>query len=286
MKRDFISLSELSARANEARRLTVAGIHAAGSGHPGGSLSCVDVLTVLYWCMRFDPANHHWVERDRFVLSKGHAAPALYAVAAVAGLLDMRAVRSLRKLGSPLQGHPHVGTLPWVETSTGSLGQGFSAAVGMALGLRHQGIDARVYSLLGDGEMQEGEVWEALMSAAHYRLNGLCAILDYNKLQSDARNKQIMNLEPLGQKLRSFGWNVIDIDGHDLKAIDNALTEAQSCKSHPSFIVAHTIKGAGVDYMADRPEWHGSVKLSDADLQRALIGLGVNEDEMMRYFHD
>lgn len=285
MNRDLIPLTELRDRATEARRLALVGIHAAGSGHPGGSLSCIDLLTVLYARMRFDLLDPQWIERDRFILSKGHAAPALYAVGACAGLIDKRQLRNLRKLGSPLQGHPHVGVLPWVETSTGSLGQGFSAALGMALGLRHQRSDARVYALLGDGEMQEGEVWEALMSAAHFGLDRLCAILDYNKLQSDSRNSLIMNFEPLGDKLRSFGWHVIEINGHDLAAIDEAFSSAEHHKTQPSFIIAHTVKGAGVDYMAHKPEWHGSVKLSDIDLSRALAALGVTEHDIASYFY-
>lgn len=286
MRRDLPPLAELQARATQARRLTLSAIHAAGSGHPGGALSCVDLLTVLYARLRFDPAEPTWVQRDRLVLSKGHAAPALYAVGALVGLLPLDALRGFRKLGSPLQGHPHVLTTPWVETSTGSLGQGFSVAVGMALGLRHQGLDGRVYAVLGDGELQEGECWEALMSAAHFRLGGLCALLDYNKLQSDDRNARIMNLEPLGDKLRAFGWAVTDIDGHDLAAIGEALDEAAATTDRPSFIVAHTTKGRGVAYMEDRPEWHGSVKLSEDDITRALTGLGVPADELRSYLHD
>jgi len=267
-----------------ARRLSLAAIHAAASGHPGGVLSAIDIMTVVFQRhLRFDAANPHWEDRDRFVLSKGHAAPALYAVAALAGMYPPTELRGLRKLGHPLQGHPHVGTTPWVEASTGSLGQGFSAGVGMALGLKHVRRNARVYVLLGDGEMQEGQVWEALMCGAHHGTDNLCAILDYNKLQSDDRNENIMALEPLADKIRSFGWQVQEVDGHDLAAIDSALAIAAQRRQSPSFMIAHTIKGKGVPFMEGRPEWHGSVKLRDEDLDRALTALDVGAADVQRY---
>jgi len=273
-----------TAKAREARRLALLAIHTAGSGHPGGVLSCTDLLVGLYAQLRCDPADHCWPQRDRLVLSKGHSAPALYAVAALSGLMPIDNLKGFRKLNQPLQGHPHVGATPWVETSTGSLGQGFSAALGMALGLRHQGNPARVFVLLGDGELQEGEFWEAMLCAAHYRLGNLCAILDYNKLQSDDYLATVLAVEPLADKIRSFGWQLQEIDGHDPAAIRGALETAGRSEA-PSFIIAHTLKGKGVGYMEGKPEWHGSVKLSDADLVRALTDLGASPSEIDGYLN-
>jgi transketolase len=277
-------LDQIPDIACQARRLALASIHAAASGHPGGVLSAMDLLVVLYFRhLHFDPVRPDWPQRDRFVLSKGHAAPAQYAVAALAGCLPVAELRGLRKLGHALQGHPHVGSLALVETSTGSLGQGFSAAVGMALGCRHQGNSARVWAMLGDGELQEGQCWEAFMCAAHYRLANLCVVIDYNKLQSDASNEQVMGLEPLSAKIAAFGWRVAEIDGHDVAAIDSAYAAATRHGDGPTCIIAHTIKGQGVSYMAGRPEWHGSVRLSDDDLFRALLDLGVTDSEAAAY---
>ncbi|NJD05703.1 MAG: transketolase [Methylococcaceae bacterium] len=270
--------------ANTARRLVLLAIHAAGSGHPGGALSCTDLLIGLFSHMRYDPANPEWPERDRLVLSKGHSAPALYAVAALSGMFAVQQLKGFRKLGHSLQGHPHVGATPWVETSTGSLGQGFSAALGMALGLRHQGNLARVFVLLGDGELQEGELWEAMLCGAHFNLGKLCAILDYNKLQSDDYLAKVLAVEPLADKIRSFGWHLQEIDGHDPSAIQTALETADRCDT-PSFIIAHTLKGKGVGFMEGRPEWHGSVKLSDADLSQALTDLGASPSEIDGYLN-
>ncbi|HEY1963049.1 MAG TPA: transketolase, partial [Rhizomicrobium sp.] len=213
-------VAQIEHAANFTRRHAIASIYHAGSGHPGGALSCADILACL-----FGAELHFWSgkiddpDRDRFVLSKGHAAPALYAIAGHHGFCDARAALGLRKLNSPFQGHPHVLDLPWVETSTGSLAQGFSVALGMAMGLKLQKIPARVYALLGDGELQEGEVWEAAMCGAHHKLSNLCAIVDYNKLQSDDRNASIMGLEPLASKWRAFGWAAAEIDGHDIEQI-------------------------------------------------------------------
>ena len=260
--------------AKEIRRLTVAAIYRAGSGHPGGSLSCADILAALYgaelYIPRDDPES---ADRDRFILSKGHAAPALYAAWAACGLTSIQTALSLRKLGSRAQGHPHVIDMPLAETSTGSLGQGFSVGVGMAIGLMHQRRPARVYALLGDGECQEGEVWEAAMSAAHFGLSNLCAIVDYNKLQSDDRNANIMGLEPLEAKWKAFGWNVCEIDGHDLSAILAALSLSRKETERPSVIIAHTVKGRGVPYMEDQPAWHGSVKMTPQQAHDALDAL-------------
>ena len=217
--------------ARQIRYLSIAGIYHAGSGHPGGSLSCADLLAALYGGeLRLDPERPEDPERDRFVLSKGHAAPALYGAWAATGLLDPEETITLRKMGARLQGHPHVLDTPLAETSTGSLGQGFSVAIGMALGLRHKGSDARVYTVLGDGELQEGEVWEGAMAAGHHRIGNLCALIDYNKMQSDARCEEILALEPLAEKWWAFNWNVIEIDGHTW-AKSCALFEARNASA-------------------------------------------------------
>jgi transketolase len=244
------SPSVLEAQLAEAARFvrchTVAAITRAGSGHPGGALSSADLLACLYGAeLNVWPATVDDPNRDRFVLSKGHAAPALYAVGAYYGFCGRAAALNLRKLNSPFQGHPHVLDLPFVETSTGSLGQGISVAIGMAIGLKLQGIRAHVYTMLGDGELQEGEVWEAAMSGAHHSLDNLCAIIDYNKLQSDNCNDAIMRLEPLAAKFEAFGWSVLEIDGHDIAAILAAFGQASETRGKPTVIIAHTIKGKG-----------------------------------------
>lgn len=271
-------LSEkIAAVAARTRQLAIAGIYRAGSGHPGGAMSCADLLAALYASeLNLPGGNTADPARDRFVLSKGHGAPALYAVWAAMGYVADDVPLSLRRLGSRAQGHPHVLDLPLSETSTGSLGQGFSVAIGMALGLRHQGIPARVYTMLGDGECQEGEVWEGAMSAAHHGLSNLCAVIDYNKLQSDDRNANIMGLEPFAEKWRAFGWHAAEIDGHDIGAILNALAAAAATPGRPSVIIAHTIKGKGVSYMEDIPAWHGSVKMKPEETQQALRELGAS----------
>jgi transketolase len=264
----------LSQAAATVRRFSLEMIHAAGSGHPGGCLSAADLLVYLFHHqLRFDPANPHWPERDRFVLSKGHACPAFYAVAALVGIIPREQLSEFRKLDGRLQGHPHVVDTPWVETSTGSLGQGFSASVGMALGLRHHASKSRVYAMLGDGELQEGEVWEAAMCAGHFRLSNLCAIVDYNKMQSDATNAEIMSLEPLAAKWSAFNWQALEIDGHDFAQMAIAFEAARSTTDRPTVIIAHTIKGKGVSYMEGVPSWHGSVKLRDEELAQALAEL-------------
>ncbi len=271
----------LSALAQAARRDALTMIYQAGSGHPGGALSAIELLTQLYFRqLRFRPEQADWTGRDRFVLSKGHACPALYAIGALAGLLPRAALATFRRLEGPLQGHPHVGATPWVEASTGSLGQGFSAAIGMALGLRHQGLENEVYAMLGDGELQEGQVWEGAMFAAHYRLNKLCVLIDYNKLQSDDTNARVLGLEPLADKWRAFGWELHEIDGHDLPQIEAALSAFRQPRSRPFAILAHTAKGKGVRYMEGQPPWHGSVKLSAAQLRDALVDLGCDEAEI------
>jgi transketolase len=266
------------------RMHAIASIYHAGSGHPGGAMSSADLFACLYGAeLNVWPSGVSDPGRDRFVLSKGHAAPALYAAGARFGFCDAKEALKLRKLGSPFQGHPHVLDLPWVETSTGSLGQGISVAVGMALGLRIQKNPARVYTMLGDGEMQEGEVWEAAMSAAHHRLARLTAVVDYNKLQSDAHNDAIMRLEPLAEKWRAFGWDVQEIDGHDIAAILEAFRNTglnAEMNKVPSLIIAHTIKGKGVPYMENIPAWHGSVKFTRAQAEEALTALGADAGQI------
>lgn len=262
--------------AQQIRRDALEIIYAAGSGHPGGALSCADLIAhiachELHW-PQFD-ANE--LNRPRFVLSKGHACPALYAAAAATGLINREDLASFRRLNGKLQGHPHVINTPWAETSTGSLGQGFSVAIGMAMGLRHQNSSAPVMAMLGDGELQEGEVWEGAMCAGHYRLNQLIAIIDYNKLQSDDLNANIMGLEPLRAKWEAFNWHVIEIDGHDLVAIATAFNRARTQTQQPTAIIAHTVKGKGVTFMEGAPQWHGSVKLRGEELARALQDLAA-----------
>jgi transketolase len=242
----------------------------AGSGHTGGSLSAADIVTALYFSkMRHKPDDPVWRERDRFILSKGHAAPLLYAVLAMAGYFDKTALKTLRKLGSPLQGHPCSRVLPGVEISTGSLGQGLSVSNGIAMGLKMDNLSSRVYCLLGDGETQEGQVWEAAMTAAHYKLDNLCAIIDLNGLQIDGPVSKVKAIEPVASKWSAFGWNVIDIDGHDMKEILEALDEAETVKGKPSVILAHTIKGKGVSFFEGKVEYHG-IAPTPEELEEAL----------------
>ncbi len=246
----------------------------AGSGHTGGSLSAADIVTALYFYkMRHNPKDPKWRERDRFILSKGHAAPLLYAVLALSGYFDRSLLNTLRKLGSPLQGHPCSKMLPGIEVSTGSLGQGLSIANGIAMGLKMDGLSSRVYCLLGDGETQEGQVWEAAMTAAHYRSDNLCAIIDNNGLQIDGHCCDVMALEPIVDKWNAFGWHVIDIDGHNMEAILDALGEAETVKGKPTMIVARTIKGKGVSFFEGKVQYHGMAPTRE-ELEKALKELG------------
>ena len=257
---DVATLADI---AREGRTQILRMLTHAGSGHPGGSLSAIDILTVLYFSrMRYDPANPHWEGRDRFILSKGHCVPAQYFCMAKAGYFPMDLLVTLRKLGSPLQGHPDRVALPGIEAATGSLGQGLSVAVGMALGLKLANASPRVYCVLGDGETQEGQIWESAMSgpklgAPDHHLDNLCAILDYNGIQLDGFVKNILDLEPVTEKWKAFGWAVLEIDGHDFSQIDKALDQAEAIKGKPTMIVAHTVKGKGVSFMENDPEWHG-----------------------------
>lgn len=276
--------TQIAEAARFTRRHLIASIYRATSGHPGGALSCAEIMATLFGAeLNFWPDAQNDPHRDRFVLSKGHACPTLYAIAAWHGFCDKKASLSLRRLGSPFQGHPHVKDLPWVETSTGSLGQGFSVAMGMAMGLRMQKKTSRVYALLGDGEMQEGSVWETAMCSAHHKLDNFCIIIDYNKMQSDALNEDICGLHPLGDKWRAFGWNVIEIDGHNTKEILSALRKASTTKGQPTAIIANTIKGKGVPYMEGSPAWHGSVKLSREQAVTALEALACTPEEIKEF---
>lgn len=256
--------SAIRARANTIRRHIISMIHSAGSGHPGGSLSAADIVTTLYFReMRLDPERPDWPDRDRFVLSKGHAAPVLYAALAERGYFPVEDLMTLRKLGSPLQGHPDMKKLPGVEMSTGSLGQGLSAANGMALAAKLDDRDYRVYVLLGDGELQEGQVWEAAMAAAHYGLDNLTAFVDFNGLQIDGPVTEVMSPLPLPEKWRAFGWEVIEIDGHDVEQIIEAVAKAKNVKGRPTVVIAETVKGKGVSFMEAEVDWHGTAPKDD-----------------------
>ena len=251
-------LTELKRIANNVRISIIEGVYNAKSGHPGGSLSIADVLTYLYFEeMKIDPANPKWEERDRFVLSKGHTAPALYATLAERGYFPKEEVKTFRKTTSRLQGHPDMKGVPGVDMSTGSLGLGFSAACGMALSGKFYGKDYRVYTMLGDGESEEGQVWEAAMFAAHYKLDNLVAFLDLNGLQIDGPITEVMNPTPHDEKFLAFGWNVITINAHDFSEIEAALAEARNTKGKPTVIIAKSVKGKGVSYMENKCEWHG-----------------------------
>ena len=254
--------------------------HGAKAGHPGGSLSAADVFTYLYFKeLNIDPQNPKWEGRDRFVLSKGHTAPGLYAALAYRGFFPVDDLPTLRHIDSYLQGHPNMSTVPGVDMSTGSLGQGISCACGMALGLKKQGSTARVYTLLGDGEMQEGQVWEALMFAAHYRLDNLCVIIDHNGLQIDGTNEKVMGLGSIPDKLRAFGLNVFQIDGHDFQAMEKAFDAARQVKGKPSAIVLETTKGKGVSYMEGQVGWHGKAP-NDEEYARGMAELSAQLAEL------
>ena len=271
----------------KARALSLISIYHAESGHPGGVLSCIDLITYIFLKeMSFDPKDFSVKERDRFILSKGHCAPALYAVASICGILEENRLNGLRKLNHELQGHTCRTTTPWVEASTGSLGQGFSFAIGQSMGLKIQNIKNRIFVMIGDGEMQEGQIWEGAMFAAHHNLNNLCAIIDYNKMQSDDLNKNIIKLEPLFEKWQSFGWNVIEIDGHNFDEIETGLALASACTDKPSVIIANTIKGKGVSFMENVPTWHGSVKLTNEDISLSLAELGYSNEEISGVLND
>ncbi|WP_331618354.1 transketolase [Serpentinicella sp. ANB-PHB4] len=269
-----ITISELQERATSIRKNIIEMLHESGSGHPGGSLSAADILTVLFFHeMNLDPKNPKLDNRDRFVLSKGHAAPVLYATLVEKGFFPKEELFKLRKINAMLQGHPDMKGTPGVEMSTGSLGQGFSAACGMAIAGKLDKKDARVYALLGDGELQEGLVWEAAMSASHYKLDNLTAIVDYNRLQIDGFNDDVMGVNPVDDKFKAFGWHVIEVDGHSIDALIRVFDEAKNTKGKPTAIIAKTIKGKGVSFMENAVEWHGTAPSED-DKAQALKELG------------
>lgn len=266
-------INHLQSIAKELRRSIVNMISLAKSGHPGGSLSIVEILTALYYDeMNIDFNNPKMEDRDRFILSKGHAAPALYAILASIGYFDKKELEGLRKFGSILQGHPDMKKVPGVEISTGSLGQGLSVANGMALNAKIFNKNYRVYVVLGDGEVQEGQVWEAAMTAAHYKLNNICAFLDSNNLQIDGNVSDIKGVEPLDKKWEAFGWNVIKIDGHNFEEIFKALEDAKKCLDKPTMIIAKTIKGKGVSFMENVCGFHG-VAPNEEETKKALAEL-------------
>jgi transketolase len=277
---DEKKLLQLRRTANAVRRHIINGVYSAGCGHPGGSLSIADILTYLYFEeMNVDPKNPHWEDRDRFVLSKGHTAPGLYTALALRGFFPVEDMVTLRHLGSYLQGHPNMATVPGVDMSTGSLGQGISVAAGMALSAKYQKKDFRVYTLLGDGEIQEGQVWEACMFASHYKLDNLCVIVDNNGLQIDGDIAKVMSPYPIVDKLEAFGFHVQTIDAHDFDQIENALNVARTIKGQPSAIVMKSVKGKGVSFMENNAGWHG-VAPNDAQYEQAMAELNQQLAEL------
>lgn len=253
-----LSIDEMAAMAKKLRRHIVTTIARVGSGHPGGSLSAVEILTALYFfVLRHSPTQPHWCDRDRFILSKGHAAPALYAALAESGYFPAEELSTLRQLDSRLQGHTDSQTTPGVEMSAGALGQGLSFAIGVALAARLDKKDFRTYCLLGDGECNEGQVWEAAAAAPHFKLDNLTAIIDANRFQIDGACTDVMNMAPLGRKWEAFGWHVIEVDGHDLTRLISAFGQAKNVRGQPTCIVAHTVKGKGVSFMENNADFHG-----------------------------
>ncbi len=266
--------AELAEKARRIRINALKAIHAAKSGHPGGSLSSADILATLYFGeLNIDPKNPKMTDRDKFVLSKGHAVPALYAALGERGFYEVSEMMTLRQVGSKFQGHPNMSKVPGIEMSTGSLGQGFSAAVGMAIAGKIDKNPGRVYALTGDGELQEGIVWEAAMQAAHRKLDNLVAIVDLNGLQIDGKVSDVKCVCPVDEKFRSFGWNVINVDGHNFEELTTAFDEAKQCGGVPTAIIAHTHKGKGVSFMEDNAGWHGKAP-SDEELAAAIEELG------------
>ncbi|MCX5695734.1 MAG: transketolase [Candidatus Omnitrophica bacterium] len=260
-------IKELEEKAKLIRRLIIQMIAKAGSGHPGGSLSATDLVTALFFAvLKHDPKNPKWPQRDRFHMSKGHCCPLWYAVLAESGYFPKDTLMTLRQLGSLLQGHPDRRT-PGVDVSSGSLGQGLSVALGMSLAAKIDKLDYRVYVLLGDGEIQEGNIWEAAMAASHYKRDNICAILDYNGFQIDGATKVVMNLEPVSSKWKAFGWHTIEIDGHNMRQILQAYAEAKTIKDKPTIIIARTIKGKGVSFMENTADFHGRAPTQDEAAQ-------------------
>lgn len=269
MKQSAKTIEELEARAREIRKLIITMLAEAGSGHPGGSLSAADLITALYFkVLRHNPKEPNWPDRDRFHMSKGHCCPLWYAVLAECGYFPKEKLLTLRKLGSSLQGHPDR-RATGVTVASGSLGQGLSVALGMSLAARIDRKDYRTYVLMGDGEIQEGNIWEAAMAAAHYKCDNLCGILDYNGCQIDGKVAEVMAIEPLAVKWRAFGWHTIDIDGHNMQDILDAFEEARMIKTKPTLIIAHTVKGKGVSFMENVIDFHGRAP-SKEEREKAL----------------
>ncbi len=269
---------ELNGYANELRKHIIDMIYTAKSGHPGGSLSYADIATVLYYDeMKIDPENPKWENRDRFVLSKGHACPTIYSLLAMKGFYDMKELNTLRKINGILQGHPDMKKTPGIDYTTGSLGNGLSLGIGMALAAQLDKKDFRTYVMLGCGEMQEGIIWEAMMTAAKYKTDNLCAIIDYNQLQLDGNNDQVMPMKNLENKLLSFNWHVITCNGHDMADIKKSFAEARNTKGKPTVIIANTIKGKGVSYMEDKVDWHGVVPNKE-EYEQAIKELEANNE--------
>lgn len=272
--------TELKEKARELRKSIIEMNCNAGSGHPGGALSAVEITAYLFHCeMNFSTENCKDPDRDRFILSKGHSCLVLYAALAQLGFFSTGEFKGLRRIGAMLQGHPDRLKTPGVEFNSGSLGQGFSFALGCALGAKRGGRESRIYALLGDGELNEGQVWEAMMFGAHHRLDNLVAIIDYNKLQSDDLCSNVTALEPLAQKLESFGWHTLEIDGHDFTEIAGAFKGAREEKGRPTVIIAHTIKGKGISFMEGNPKWHGSMAPEGAERAQAMRECGIEEPE-------
>ena len=271
---------QLQLTACKVRMGVIESTHGAKAGHPGGSLSAAEVFTYLYFKeMNIDPKNPKWEDRDRFVLSKGHTTPGLYSTLAERGFFPVEDLPTFRHIDSYLQGHPNMNTVPGVDMSTGSLGQGISTAVGMAMAAKHTGKTNRVYTLLGDGEIQEGQVWEACMSAAHYKLDNLCVIVDNNGLQIDGNIADVMSPYPIVDKFLAFGFNTIAINGHDFDAIEKAFEAARKCKGQPTAIVMSTTKGKGVSFMENDAGWHGKAP-NDAEFEKAMAELNAAEAEL------
>ncbi|MGQ9629258.1 MAG: transketolase [bacterium] len=274
-RHDKETIEKLIVIAKELRMDVIKMLGKVKTGHPGGSLSAADIVSALYFHqMRVDPRNPRWEDRDRLVLSKGHAAPVVYAALAKAGFFPREELWTLRQIGSILQGHPDMNKTPGIDMTSGSLGQGLSVGIGMALGGRLNGKSYRVYVLLGCGEIQEGQVWEAAMAAVHYKIDTITAIMDYNAVQLDGPNAEVMSIEPVIDKWRSFGWKVFEIDGHNMGQILDALDEAVSVRGGPAIVVAHTVKGKGVSFMEGKHQWHGA-PMNDDQAKAAL-------EELMR----
>lgn len=273
---------ELEIKAYNIRKNAVTAVYSASSGHPGGSLSSADLMAVLYFDeMNVDPKNPKMEDRDRFVLSKGHCSPALYGTLAEAGFFDKEELKTFRHIDSRLQGHPDMKHIPGVDMSTGSLGLGISAACGMALSAKAYKKDYRVYALLGDGEIEEGQVWEAAMYAPHYKLDNLCIFVDLNGLQIDGSTAEVMNSSPLDKKFEAFGWNTLTIDGHNYDEIKKALRDARGTKGKPTAVIMKTVKGKGVSYMENSVKWHG-VAPNEEEYEKAVSELDAHIEALMK----